>query len=49
MQRYSRIPDRNDHELYCYESLESEFTAELVDPEGLLLEYPAYFVRLADM
>ncbi|MEQ9569793.1 MAG: putative glycolipid-binding domain-containing protein [Longimicrobiales bacterium] len=49
MQRYSRIPDRTRHELYRYESLESEFTVELpVDPDGLLLEYPGYFVRLPD-
>lgn len=50
MQRYSRIPGRTDPDLYRYEGLESDFTVELpVDSNGLLLEYPGYFVRLPDI
>lgn len=45
-QRYTRLPGDGDRPVYLYESLESDFRAELpVDGDGLLLEYPAYFRR----
>jgi hypothetical protein len=43
MQRYTRLAE----ERYLYESMESDFKAELpVDGEGLLLEYPNWFRRV---
>jgi hypothetical protein len=42
-QRYTRL----DEDLYLYESLDSDFTAELtVDARGYVLEYPGLFERL---
>lgn len=49
MQRYSRIPDRTDPDLYRYEGLDSAFTVELpVDSNGMLMAYPRAFVRLPE-
>ncbi|HYI13486.1 MAG TPA: putative glycolipid-binding domain-containing protein [Thermoanaerobaculia bacterium] len=43
MQRYTRISE----DRYLYESMESDFKAELpVDGDGLLLEYPNWFRRV---
>lgn len=45
-QRYTRLPPGPAVGTYRYESLESDFRAELpVDAYGLLLEYPGYFRR----
>jgi hypothetical protein len=42
-QRYTRL----DEDLYLYESLDSDFEAELtVDARGFVLEYPGLFERL---
>ena len=42
-QRYTRL----DEDLYLFESLESDFEAELtVDARGFVLEYPGLFERL---
>jgi hypothetical protein len=43
MQRYTRLAE----DRYLYESMESDFKAELpVDADGLLLEYPKWFRRV---
>ena len=43
MQRYTRLAE----DRYLYESMESDFKAELpVDSDGLLLEYPTWFRRV---
>lgn len=45
-QRYSRLGVAADADVYRYESLESDFQADLpIDADGLLLEYPGYFRR----
>jgi hypothetical protein len=42
-QRYTRL----DEDLYLYESLETDFSAELtVDLDGIVIEYPGMFERL---
>jgi len=42
-QRYTRL----DEDLYLYESLDTDFEAEItVDPAGFVVEYPGLFERL---
>ncbi len=46
-QRYTRL-DPNGDEVYKYESLDGGFTADLlVDSDGLVLDYPCLFRRIA--
>jgi hypothetical protein len=45
-QRYTRLHQQEGNDVYRYESVDTGFSAHLpVDAEGLLLEYPGYFVR----
>lgn len=47
-QRYTRLNTSPQGTVYRYESLESDFAADLpVDADGLLIEYPGYFRRAA--
>jgi hypothetical protein len=46
-QRYTCLRRRTEGDLYRYESLSSDFTAELpVDSDGLVADYPGVFRRV---
>lgn len=46
-QRYTRLESGGHDEIYRYESLESDFVADLpVDADGLVLDYPGLFRRV---